>query len=84
MSRGEYSYIRVLSDELFLKWTVKTVNFKRNSSSRVRIYEYPPPINDRSSFKNLVICSKIVLFVLIRTSKRALDIFRLLLTFQNN
>ena len=44
---GAYSYIRVLPDEFLLKSTVMTTDFKRNSSSRTRIYEYtpPPPIN---------------------------------------
>ena len=38
-----YSYIRVLPDEFLLKSTVMTTDFKRNSSGRTRIYEYPPP-----------------------------------------
>ena len=40
-----YSYIRVLPDEFLLKSVVVTVDFKRNSSGRTRIYEYahPPP-----------------------------------------
>ena len=43
---GVYSYIRVLPDEFLLKSVVITVDFKRNSSGRTRIYEYaPPPIN---------------------------------------
>ena len=46
---GAYSYIRVLPDEFLLKSVVITVDFKRNSSGRTRIYEYapppPPPIN---------------------------------------
>ena len=42
---GGYSYIRVLPDEFLLKSVVITVDFKRNSSRRARIYEYanPPP-----------------------------------------
>ena len=40
---GAYSYIRVLPDEFLLKSTVMTTDFKRNSSGRTRIYEYPPP-----------------------------------------
>ena len=40
---GAYSYIRVLHDEFVLKSTVMTTDFKRNSSGRTRIYEYPPP-----------------------------------------
>ena len=40
---GAYSYIRVLLDEFLLKSTVMTTDFKRNSSSRTRIYEYTPP-----------------------------------------
>ena len=43
---GRYSYIRVLPDEFLLKSVVITVDFKRNSSGRTRIYEYvpsPPP-----------------------------------------
>ena len=42
---GEYSYIRVLPDEFFLKLTLMTADFKRNSSGRTRRYEYstPPP-----------------------------------------
>ena len=39
---GGYSYIRVLPDEFLLKSTVMTTDFKRNSSDRTRIYEYPP------------------------------------------
>ena len=39
---GEYSYIRVLPDEFLLKSVVITVDFKRNSSGRTRIYEYAP------------------------------------------
>ena len=44
---GAYSYVRVLPDEFFLKSVVITVDFKRNSSGRTRIYEYAPspPIN---------------------------------------
>ena len=44
---GVYSYIHVLPDEFLLKSVVITVDFKRNSSGRTRIYEYapPPPIN---------------------------------------
>ena len=44
---GVYSYIRVLPDEFLLKSVVITVDFKRNSLGRTRIYEYapPPPIN---------------------------------------
>ena len=45
---GEYSYIRVLPDEVLLKSTLMTTDFKRNLSGRTRIYEYlppPPPIN---------------------------------------
>ena len=38
-----YSYIRVLPDEYLLKSVVITVDFKRNSSGRTRIYEYAPP-----------------------------------------
>ena len=38
-----YSYIRVLPDEFLLKSVVITVDFKRNSSGRTRIYEYAPP-----------------------------------------
>ena len=38
-----YSYIRVLADEFLLKSVVITVDFKRNSSGRTRIYEYAPP-----------------------------------------
>ena len=40
---GGYSYIRVLPDEFLLKSVVITVDFKRNSSDRTRIYEYAPP-----------------------------------------
>ena len=41
-----YSYIRVLPSEFLLKSVAITVDFKRNSSDRTRIYEYaPPPIN---------------------------------------
>ena len=40
---GAYSYIHVLPDEFLLKSVVITVDFKRNSSSRTRIYEYAPP-----------------------------------------
>ena len=40
---GVYSYIRVLPDEFLLKSVVITVDFKRNSSGRTRIYEYTPP-----------------------------------------
>ena len=40
---GAYSYIRVLPDEFHLKSTVMTTDFKRNSSGRTRIYEYPLP-----------------------------------------
>ena len=40
---GVYSYIRVLPDEFLLKSVVITVDFKRNSSGRTRIYEYAPP-----------------------------------------
>ena len=49
---GVYSYIRVLPDEFLLKSVVITVDFKRNSSGRTRIYEYapPPPPNKRFSF----------------------------------
>ena len=47
---GEYSYIRVLSDEFFFKSTLMTTDVKINSSGRTRMYEYsllppPPPIN---------------------------------------
>ena len=45
---GAYSYIRVLPDEFLLKSTVMTTDFKRNSSDRTQMYEYPhppPPIN---------------------------------------
>ena len=43
---GVYSYIRVLPDEFLLKSVVITVDFKRNSSGRTRMYEYaPPPFN---------------------------------------
>ena len=41
---GAYSYICVLPDEFLLKSTVMTTDFKRNSSGRTRIYEYPPPL----------------------------------------
>ena len=40
---GGYSYIRVLPDEFRLKSVAITVDFKRNSSGRTRIYEYAPP-----------------------------------------
>ena len=40
---GVYSYIRVRPDEFLLKSVVITVDFKRNSSGRTRIYEYAPP-----------------------------------------
>ena len=40
---GVHSYIRVLPDEFLLKSVVITVDFKRNSSGRTRIYEYAPP-----------------------------------------
>ena len=40
---GGYSYLRVLPDEFLLKSVVITVDFKRNSSGRTRIYEYAPP-----------------------------------------
>ena len=40
---GAYSYIRVLLNKFLLKSTVMTTDFKRNSSGRTRIYEYPPP-----------------------------------------
>ena len=40
---GAYSCIRVLPDEFLLKSTVMTTDFRRNSSGRTRIYEYPPP-----------------------------------------
>ena len=40
---GAYSYIRFLPDEFLLKSTVMTTDFKRNSSGRTRIYEYPSP-----------------------------------------
>ena len=40
---GVYSYIHVLPDEFLLKSVVITVDFKRNSSGRTRIYEYAPP-----------------------------------------
>ena len=40
---GGYSYIRVLPYEFLLKSVVITVDFKRNSSCRTRIYEYAPP-----------------------------------------
>ena len=40
---GAYSYIRVLPDEFLLKSTVMTTDFKKNSSGRTRIYEYPHP-----------------------------------------
>ena len=40
---GVYSYIRVLPDEFLLKSVVITVDFKRNSSGRTRVYEYAPP-----------------------------------------
>ena len=33
-------YIRVLPDEILLKSTVTTTDFKRNSSGSARIYEY--------------------------------------------
>ena len=45
---GEYSYVRVLPDEVLLKSTLMKIKLKRNSSGRMRIYEYsspPPPIN---------------------------------------
>ena len=42
LGRG-YLYIRVLPDEFLLKSVVITVDFKRNSSDRTRIYEYAPP-----------------------------------------
>ena len=45
---GEYSYICVLPHEFLLKSVVITVDIKRQSSGRTRIYEYafpPPPIN---------------------------------------
>ena len=42
---GGYSYTRVLTDEFLLKSAVITVDFKRNWSCRMRIYEYAPPIN---------------------------------------
>ena len=38
-----YSYIRVLPDEFLLKSVVITVDFKRNWSSRTRVFEFPPP-----------------------------------------
>ena len=40
---GVYSYIHVLPDEFLLKSVVITVDIKRNSSGRTRIYEYEPP-----------------------------------------
>ena len=40
---GVYSYVRVLPDEFLLKSVGITVDFKRNSSGRTRIYEYAPP-----------------------------------------
>ena len=40
---GGYSYIRVLPDEFLLKSVVITVDFKRNSSGRTRVYEYAHP-----------------------------------------
>ena len=40
---GHQSYIRVLPDEFLLKSTVMTTDFRRNSSGRAQIYEYPPP-----------------------------------------
>ena len=40
---GEYSYIRVLPDEFLLKSVVITVDVKRDSSGRTRIYVYAPP-----------------------------------------
>ena len=40
---GVYSCIHVLPDEFLLKSVVITVDFKRNSSGRTRIYEYTPP-----------------------------------------
>ena len=55
---GGYSYIRVLPDEFLLKSVVITVNFKRNSSGRTRIYEYAtPPINALVTALRLVILS---------------------------
>ena len=39
---GGYSYICVLPDEFLLKSVVFTVDFKRNSTIRTRIYEYAP------------------------------------------
>ena len=41
--RGVYSHIHVLPDEFLLKSVVIAVDFKRNSSGRMRIYEYAPP-----------------------------------------
>ena len=38
------SHIRVLPDEFLLKSVVISVDFKRNSSGRTRIYEYTPPL----------------------------------------
>ena len=40
---GHQSYIRVSPDEFLLKSTVMTTDFRRNSSGRAQIYEYPPP-----------------------------------------
>ena len=42
---GAYLYIRVLPDEFLLKSVVITVDFKRSSPGRTRIYEYASPIN---------------------------------------
>ena len=41
----EYTYFRVLPDEFLLKSIVIRVDFKRNSSSRTRRYEYTLPPN---------------------------------------
>ena len=35
---GEYSHIRILPDEILLKSTLMTTDFKRNSSGRTRLY----------------------------------------------
>ena len=40
---GAYSYIRILPDEFILKSVIIIADFKRNSSSRTRIYKYAPP-----------------------------------------
>ena len=36
-------YLRALPDEFLLKSTLVTTDFKRNSSGRMRRYEYSPP-----------------------------------------